>query len=55
VRLLQELTRRLTEIVDHAFQGFPLFGILDGVEVDCTFIGAIVEDVEGFNCSLELN
>jgi hypothetical protein len=45
MRLLQQLARRLTEVVDHALQSFALFGVLDGVQVDGSLVGAVVENV----------
>ena len=52
MRILEQLTRSLPEVVDHIFQALALHRVTDGVKVNSTLVRAVEEDVEGFlGCS----
>ena len=46
MRVFQQLTRRLTEVVDHVFQALALHRIADRVQIDRALVRAVEEHVE---------
>ena len=52
MRLFEELTRRLAEVVDHALESLTLLCVLDRVKVDGTLVGTVVKHVQCVDCSL---
>ena len=54
MRFFHELARSLAEVVDHSLQSLSLLRVLDGVQVDGSLVGAVVEHVESVHGSLKL-
>ena len=45
----RDLTGGLSKVVNHSLDSLALWLILDGIQVDCPLVGAVVEDVGGLN------